>query len=32
MLSVSYRNVYRKSRANHECHGENIFAKADRAL
>ena len=31
-LLESYRNVYRKSSAKRECHDENVFLKADRAL
>ena len=31
-LLKSYGNVYRKSSAKRECHGENVFLKADRVL
>ena len=31
-LLKSYWNVYRKSCAKHQCHDENVFLKADRAL
>ena len=31
-LLKSYWNVYKKSSAERECHDENVFLKADRAL
>ena len=31
-LLKSYKNAYRKSSAKRECHDENVFLKADRAL
>ena len=32
ILLESYRNVYKKLSAKHECHDENLFPKADKAL